>query len=39
MTADNDDLTYPQMFTGQDAGQEPDDLDVDDWDDEDDDYD
>ena len=39
MTTDDDDLTYPQMFTGQDDGQEPDDLDVDDWDDEDDDFD
>ena len=36
MTAD-DDLTYSQLFTEQDADQEPDDLDVDDWDDEDDD--
>lgn len=39
MTADDDDLTYSQLFTEQDAGQEPDDLDVDDWDDEDDDFD
>lgn len=39
MTTDDDDLTYPQLFTEQDADQEPDDLDVDDWDDEDDDFD
>ena len=39
MTTDDDDLTYPQMFTEQDDGQEPDDLDADDWDDEDDDFD